>query len=175
MKNKIFLTTWVQIGTPKIAVNRKNQITVEVEVHRQLFQTKNSSFRLIIVPVGMIAFVVANFYASSEAFCTHLQRWVALRTRDSHPAAAKTITGVFSRGTIHTGGQSCKSEIITASQEGIRLQNFFLKVKLSHKGQNWTCYQNTAAKATFLHHQCRSILFRKVSDFLQNTYQNRFK
>jgi hypothetical protein len=39
----------------------------------------------------MIAFVVANFYAGSEAFCTHLQRWVALRTRDSHPATAKMI------------------------------------------------------------------------------------
>jgi len=45
----------------------------------------------------MIAFVVANFYAGSEAFCTHLQRWVALRTRDSHPAAEKTIAEVWSQ------------------------------------------------------------------------------
>ncbi len=43
----------------------------------------------------MIAFVVANFYAGSEAFCTHLQRWVTLRTRDSHPAAVKTIAEVW--------------------------------------------------------------------------------
>jgi hypothetical protein len=51
-------------------------------------------FRQIIVPVGMIALVIANFYAGGEAFCTHLQRWVALRTRDSHPAAEKTIAEV---------------------------------------------------------------------------------